>query len=653
MLDKSNRGLKSPLFRKRGNIVAYKTLFSPLKIRGLELKNRVIMPGMNTKMVTKVVSEQIIAYHVARAKGGCALNLFEATAVHPRAQANLYMGLYTTQQRDELKKLTSAVHEAGGMIGIQLFHSGFVCEPFLPEGTVAMSTKNMTEAEITEVMEAFGYSARLAVEAGFDTVEFHCAHSYLPHEFLSAGMNKRTDRFGGSLESRASFALGCIREIRKNIPETMPLFMRVGAQDDFLEDGLTADDVIQFINWAAVAGVDVVDVSRGNVLTLAATYEVPPINFERGWNLELTAKIKAGVSIPVMAVGRIVEPEMAEEVLARGKADLVGIGRGQIADPEWCAKSERGEAENIVRCIGCLQGCYDAVIDPRRSCISCLQNPMVSHEHETISAAKAPKRVMVIGGGMAGMESAKLLKKLGHIPTLFEASDSLGGQFVLAGKSPGKQEIEQAVHRHADEAARLGVELRCGAAVTPELIEKERPDAVIIAVGSEPITPDIPGIDQPHVFSSHELLSGRCPAPQGRVLVIGGGAVGVEVAEFLAARGADCTLMEQRKRIGGDMGYLRRMCVKPDFEKYGIQQLTMASCEEIGSDWVSYTQNGQKKRLSCDAVVIAVGAASRDSSGLQKSCAELEIPFYIIGDAKQARNALCATSEALEAVRSI
>ena len=633
--------------------MAYNTLFSPITIRGLELKNRVIMPGMNTKMASNGVSEQIIAYHVARAKGGCALNFFEATTVHPRAQTNFYMGLYNSSQRDELKKVTRAVHEAGGKIGIQLFHSGFVCEPFLLEGTVSMTTKNMTEAEVYEVMKAFGYSARLAAEAGFDTVEFHCAHSYLPHEFLSAGMNKRTDRFGGDLESRASFALGCIREIRENIPETMPLFMRVDAQDDFLEDGLTTDDVIRFVNWAADAGVDVVNVSRGNVLTLAAAYEVPPINFERGWNLELIAKIKAGVSIPVVAVGRIVEPEMAEEVLAQGKADLIGIGRGQIADPEWCNKSKRGEVENIVSCIGCLQGCYDAVIDTGRSCISCLQNPMVSHEHETILHAQTPKRVMIIGGGMAGMESAKLLDELGHIPTLFEASDGLGGQFVLAGKSPGKQEIEQAVHWHADKTARLGIEFHCGITVTPELIEKERPDAVIIAVGSEPITPRIPGVGQPHVFGSHELLSGRTPAPQGRVLVIGGGAVGVEVAEFLAARGADCTVMEQRRRIGGDMGYLRRMCIEPDFEKYGIKQLTAASCEEIGPNWVSYIKNGQQERLLCDAVVIAVGAASRDSSELQKCCATLDIPFHIIGDAKQARNAFCATTEALAAARSI
>ena len=391
-----NRGsIRDPFSRKEENVVLYKTLFSPFKIRGLELKNRVIMPGMNTKMASNGVSDQLIAYHVTRAKGGCALNFFEATTVHPRAQTNVYMGLYNTEQRDDLKRLTSAVHEVGGKIGIQLFHSGFVCEPFLVTGMPPMTTKNMTEADVEEVMISFGNAARLAVEAGFDTMEFHCAHSYLPHEFLSGGMNKRTDKYGGSLENRASFALGCIREIRKNIPEDMPLFMRVDAQDDFLEGGLTTNDVIRFVNWAADAGVDIVNVSRGNVLTLAAAYEVPPINFERGWNLDLIAKIKAGVSIPVVAVGRIVDPEMAEKTLNDGIGDLIAIGRGQIADPEWCNKSQRGESGTIAKCVGCLQGCYDAVLDPTRTCISCLQNPMVSHEHETILPARTPKRVMI------------------------------------------------------------------------------------------------------------------------------------------------------------------------------------------------------------------------------------------------------------------
>lgn len=649
-----NRGsIRDPFSRKEENVVLYKTLFSPFKIRGLELKNRVIMPGMNTKMASNGVSDQLIAYHVTRAKGGCALNFFEATTVHPRAQTNFYMGLYNTEQRDDLKRLTSAVHEVGGKIGIQLFHSGFVCEPFLVTGMPPMTTKNMTEADVEEVMISFGNAARLAVEAGFDTMEFHCAHSYLPHEFLSGGMNKRTDKYGGSLENRASFALGCIREIRKNIPEDMPLFMRVDAQDDFLEGGLTTNDVIRFVNWAADAGVDIVNVSRGNVLTLAAAYEVPPINFERGWNLDLIAKIKAGVSIPVVAVGRIVDPEMAEKTLNDGIGDLIAIGRGQIADPEWCNKSQRGESGTIAKCVGCLQGCYDAVLDPTRTCISCLQNPMVSHEHETILPARTPKRVMIIGGGMAGMKSADILNKIGHIPTLYEASNDLGGQFVLAGKSPGKQEIEQAVHWNADKTEKLGIEIHRGVSVTAELIEEKHPDAVIIAIGSNPITPRIPGIDQPHVFGSHELLSGKTPTPQGKVLVIGGGAVGVEVAEFLAARGADCTVMEQRKSIGGDMGYLRRMCIKPDFEKYGIQRLVLAGCEEIGPDWVDYTKNEQKQRMACDAVVIAVGAASRDSSELQNACTALDIPFYIIGDAKSARNAFCATTEALSAARSV
>lgn len=414
----------------------FEKLFSPIKLRGLELKNRVLMPGMDTKLAHDHIGDEVIAYHVARVKGGCALNMFECTAVHITSRSKMNFGLYTEEQRDEFKKLTAAVHEAGGKIGVQLLHCGFVYRPFLYEGVRCLDVNNMTQEDIDEIVAAFGKSAKLAVEAGFDTVEFHAAHTYLAHEFLSAAINHRTDGYGGSLENRARFALECIREMRRNMPEDMPLLMRVDVQDDYLENGLTVDDVAAFVNMAGEAGVDLADVSRGNILSFANVFEVPPINLPKGLNIDLIGELKSMVNVAVATVGRIIEPEMAERALQEGKADMVAIGRAQIADPEWCNKAMRGESDKIVKCIGCLQGCYDAVTLPDRETISCLRNPMCARESKPLPVAKRKLHVMVIGGGMGGMVTARYLKQLGHDPEIYEMTDAMGGQFVLAGKAP-------------------------------------------------------------------------------------------------------------------------------------------------------------------------------------------------------------------------
>ena len=291
----------------------FENLFSPIKLRGLELKNRVLMPGMDTKFAHDHIGDEVIAYHVARVKGGCALNMFECTAVHITSRSRMNFGLYTEEQRDEFKKLTDAVHAAGGRIGVQLLHCGFVYRPFLYEGVRCLDVNNMSKEDIDEIVAAFGRSTALAVEAGFDTVEFHAAHTYLAHEFLTAAINRRTDEYGGSLENRARFALECIREMRRNMPEDMPLLMRVDVHDDYLENGLTVDDVAQFVNWAGEAGVDLADVSRGNILSFANVYEVPPINLPKGLNIDLIGELKSKVKdVAIATVGRIVEPEMAE-----------------------------------------------------------------------------------------------------------------------------------------------------------------------------------------------------------------------------------------------------------------------------------------------------------------------------------------------------
>lgn len=255
--------------------MSYDALFSPIKIRGLELKNRVVLPGMNTKMVKNKdnVADDLIAYHAVRAAGGCGLNMVEIVSVVPEGHAYLYLGLYNEHHRDELKKVVDGIHANGGKAGVQIWHGGFVPSDFFDKTNVLETPDTLTVERIHEIVKAFGNSARLAVEAGFDTLEFHGAHTYLPHEFMNPSLNTRTDEYGNqTLENRCRFSLEVIREMRANMPEDMPLFMRLDAVDELLPKNTTVDETVQFINWAAEAGLDVIDLSRGNARSLATVY---------------------------------------------------------------------------------------------------------------------------------------------------------------------------------------------------------------------------------------------------------------------------------------------------------------------------------------------------------------------------------------------
>ncbi len=640
--------------------MSYDALFSPFRIRGLTLKNRIILPGMETKMSRnrQDIGDNMIQYHVARAKAGCALNISECLSVCIEPQSPMYMGLYNTHQVAQLKKLTDAVHEAGGLMCAQLWHGGSAAEYFFDKQNVKEVPGTLTVERIHEIVEAFGKSAALAVEAGFDAVEFHTAHGYLPYEFLNPSLNVRTDEYGnGSLENRMRFCLECITQIRAHIPADMPLFMRTLSIDELQEKVMTEEEIVTFINQSAALGVDVVNLTRGNVGTFANSYEVPPYNLPRGFNVGNIYKIKKQIDIPVMGVGRILTGEMANQLIVDGKMDLVGIGRAQIADPDWVAKTREGREDEIRMCIGCIQGCYDAQIDPRAVSIGCTHNPMVCHEYEGFVQTETPKKVMVIGGGIGGMLAAETLQKRGHHPVIFEADEKLGGQFLLAGMPPGKEDFTQMAVWEGEEVARQGIEVRLNTTVTPELIESFAPDAVIIAIGADYQAPSIFGIDSDNVYSQYQVLRGEVN-PQGKIAVVGCGLVGNDVAELLASRGNDVTVIE-KKGVGTGIGMLRRMYVKPEFQHYQIKQLSGSRVVEFAPGKVRYqftdrkSGNVENGEVACDAAVVCTGIVSRPYGDLKAKCEELKIPVTVIGDAKEARDGLMATKEGYEAGMSI
>lgn len=500
---------------------------------------------------------------------------------------------------------------------------------------------------------AFGEAARRAVEAGFDTVEFHAAHNYVPHTFLSPFFNKRNDEYGGSLENRARFSIECIKAIRENIPEDMPLFMRVDAQDDYLKDGLTIDDIIEFCKLAKEAGVDTLDVSRGNFSSAAIKYEVPPIDLPRGFNVDNAARIKKETGMLTIAVGRINDPALAEEILENEKADMIVMGRAQLADPEFCNKAREGKTEKIVKCVGCNQGCYDGFVSTDMPFITCMRNPALGREIEyRLVKTDTPKKVLIAGGGVAGLEAAMILKRRGHDPIVCEASDSLGGQFVLAGAAPRKEEMKEAAVAMGRQALEEGIEVKLNTPVTAELIEEINPDEVVIAIGAAPMDLNIPGGKSPKVTNSHDVLSGKVHV-SGKVVVIGGGLVGLEVAEYLHGNTEEITVVEMLDRVAKDLGQLRNICVMENLYAFGINTLTNAKCVEIKENSVVIEREGKMEELPYDSVIVAIGARSRNSDNIIKVCKEKGISCHVIGDAVRARRALNAVAEAGEIARSI
>lgn len=645
--------------------MAFENLFSPIKIRGLELKNRVVFPAMGTKMATEdgYVTKQLIDYHAARALGGSGLNFTEVCGVHGPSNPVKFLAIHEDKYIPGLKALTDAIHAAGGKAGVQLWQGGMAVATYQQEGIIIPSDIKVPGSDhvipgasietIKEVVQSFGKAARRAVEAGFDCLEFHAGHNYSPHAFLSPAFNKRTDEYGGSLENRARYLLECIRAIRENIPEDMPLFMRIVAHDDYLEDGLTIEEMIKFCNMAKDAGVDVLNVSRGNFSSAAIKYEVPPVDLPRGFNVSNAERIKKETGMLTIAVGRINDPKQADEIIATGKADMVVIGRGQLADPEFCNKAKEGRVDDIIRCVGCNQGCFDGFVSPDMPHITCLRNPALGREDEySIVKTDNPKKVLIAGGGVAGLESALTLKRRGHNPILCEASDSLGGQFKLAGIAPRKGELKDAAIAMGEMVKRENIEIRLSTPVTPEIINEINPDEVIIAIGAEPIKPNIPGIDLPHVTNSHDILAGHSSA-KGNIVVIGGGLVGLEVAEYLADENNSITVVEMLDEVAKDLGQLRKICVMESIYEAGIKTITNAKCVEIKENAVVVEKDNKLEEIPCDSVVIAVGARSRVSDELSTYCKENNIPFHIIGDAVRARRALNAIAEAAEVARAI
>ena len=640
-----------------------KHLFSPIRIKNLEIPNRIVMPPMGTNLGNRdgTVSEANLAYMKRRARGGAGLIITEISAVHPSGMASpSELGSYDDRFIPGLKKLADVIHGQGGKAALQLHHTGRESFYLLKAGKAVapspirslvfgLTPREMTPEEIRELIVAFGAAALRAKEAGFDAVEVHGAHGYLLTQFLSALSNQRTDEYGGDLFQRGRFIREVLQEVRRRVGEAFPVSLRLSAEE-FIKGGYTVEDLKPLLPEWVKDGADVIHASLGTHGSPAGITSAPA-EYPPGFNAVRAGRIKEMVKVPVIAVGRFTGLPLADEVIGRGEADLVAFGRQFLADPDFVSKFREGRSEDIRRCIACNQGCIERLILGEGN-IRCAINPETGQETlYPLGPAAVRRKVWVIGGGPAGMTAAAEAARLGHQVELYEKENALGGQLRYAGKPPFKKMYEEWGAWLETQARKAGVRLHPGMAVTEKMIRDGNPEAVILAAGGEKVVPDIPGIELSHVCDAWRVLSSEV-APKGRVLVIGGGLIGMETADFLSQKGSRVTLVEALKRSPvlkiTSHGYMLHTRLR---EK-GCRLLFSTTVKRIEpSSVVLVSQDAEEVLSPVDQVVIAVGL--RPAEGLKKFLEEKGLRHFVAGDAVSPRRIIEATEEGARAAWSL
>ena len=628
-------------------------VFSPISIGNMVVKNRLVVPPMVSNYANEdgTCTEQFISYHEEKAKGGWGLIIVEDYKINPEAGGFVKLpGLWDDSQIESHKHLTERVHQHGAKIAAQIYHAGRetcaeitgvqpVAPSAIPDPVVNAMPRELSVEEIHELVEQFGDTALRAKKAGFDAVEIHGAHGYLVNQFMSPFSNKRIDQYGGTILNRARFALEVIANIRSKVGTDFPLIYRMSV-NEFVEGGLTTEDSKVISMLLENAGIDLIHASNG---VYASTETIiPPTAVGHAWSANISEELKKVVSIPVIAVGRINDPLIAESVLRSKQADMISMGRGSLADPHLPNKAQAGQFDDIIRCIGCLQGCIQR--NAQQLPIKCLVNPMTGHESERqITPASREKKVFIIGGGIAGMEAAIVAAQRGHKVEIFEKNSRLGGQWVLAAIPPTKEELGSFTVWQVNQLNKLGVIVHLNTELTLEMIRDSQPDSVIIATGASPFVPNIPGKELDHVLTANDILQGSAQAGK-RVVVIGGGLVGSETAAHLANHGHDVSIIEMNSDIFVGTPSATKHYLMKDLQHHNVAILTNTQVKEIHSDAVVVDNDGQLQTLAAiDNVVMAIG--SRPVSFSVEELEQHVTEIVTIGDAQKVRKAMEAVEE--------
>jgi 2,4-dienoyl-CoA reductase-like NADH-dependent reductase (Old Yellow Enzyme family)/thioredoxin reductase len=637
----------------------FKNLFSPFQIGNLELKNRIVMPPMATNFAGEdgSVNDRHIAYYVKRAKGGVGYITFEHTGVLRQGRAFPNMALIDSDQHiPPFKKLVEAVHKEGGKIVIQINHAGrqtsasitgspIVAPSAIPCPVRKEMPKELSYEEIQKIIEAFGAAALRVKEAGADGVEIHMAHGYLINQFLSPFSNKREDEYGGDADRRMRMAHEVLRAVRNKVGADFPVLCRLSA-DEYVDGGLKIDASKEIAKALERNGADALHISA--CVAASGYLNHPPYYAEEGVFAHLAQGIKSVVSIPIIAVGRIRTPELANRILEENKADLISMGRALIADPDLPMKALQGRTDEILPCISCNR----CILSIRKGALQCAVNPETGREGIfKTQKTDRPKKVWIIGGGPAGMKAAEIAARRGHQGTLFEEQLRLGGRFLLAAIPPKKQILKEFIEYLTRQLEKLPVKIVLGKPFDPTLLEKEKPDVVILAAGAKPFFPAIDGIEDSQAISVEEVLSGSSQLGN-KILVVGGGGIGAEVADYLSENGKDVTLIEMREGIALDLvGHLQHFLNLRLREK-GVQILTSTKAIRFEKKalWVEDSQ-GTKKLEGFNNIVMALGSIPNDE--LVGSIKDKVSEFHVIGDASKPREVMEALLEGEEVALKI
>jgi 2,4-dienoyl-CoA reductase (NADPH2) len=658
-------------------------LLEPITINGLEIPNRTVMPSMGLAYTNDyTLTDRFKAFYRERAEGGVGLMTIGPIAIDKAGSAPFMPALFEDQYVEPMKRFIEELHrDTDAKIANQLIHLGraawsiisgvpSIAPSPMPSKLSGETPKEMTREDIEDVQQAYVQAARRSREAGFDFVEILACTGYLISQFLSPVTNKRTDEYGGSIENRMRFGLEVIARVRQELGKDFPLGIRI-AGNDFMEGGHTNEESATFAAEAEKAGVDAVNVTGG----WHETY-IPQLNtgVPPGTYVYLARGIKDRVGVPVFASNRLGDPYVAERAVRSGACDMVCWGRPLIADPELPNKVKEGRFDEIVPCIACNQGCFDSIFGA--SAVFCVLNPRAGRELEVnVRKTEKPKRVMVAGGGPAGMEFALTAAQAGHDVTLYEKEDSLGGQINLAKASPGKAELGKITDSMRGRMKRHGVKVELGCALTPETIEKEKPDVLAVASGARPLEMSVPGIDKPHVHCAWDVLMERVADIGKNVVIVGGNATGCETAHFLTAMGTPdpavftflmyhtaenpesakkllhnagrtITVVEMVQRLAGNVGRSARWPLMKSLKMMGVNLRRECKLLEIRDDSVLVETEEGRESLPADTVIMAVG--SRSVNDLAPAVMTEGVKVVTLGDAKEPRKLTEAIREGFE-----
>lgn len=616
-------------------------ILQPIEVGGQTFKNRIMFPPLTTGYEKNgMISEQDMGFYTRLAKGGVGYIVLGDVA--PINSFSPTPKLFDDSQIPAFKALADSVHAYGTKLGVQLFHPEYdvdvINSLFMQKKFDEMRqrlhhdmmffTDEVSEEMLMAIIDKMCACAVRAQKAGVDVIQIH--GDRLNGCLCSTRMNHRTDKFGGSLENRVRFARMLTRAIRKAVPDMLIDYKLSIVTPQRGKGGIDEADAVQFAQWLVEDGVDMLHVAQANHTgNMADT--IPPMGVQPyGFFVKIAGDIKKAVNVPVSAVGRIVDAEMAERVIESGMADMVAVGRPLLADPDWGTKIAAGKACDIRRCISCNKGCTDAI--QNRQFLSCVLNAENGYENtRSIQPAAQKKKIAVLGGGPAGLEAARVAALRGHDVTLFEKTTTLGGQLNIACVPPRKEEMRRAAQDLIHAVCNAGVHLCMGQTRTAEQLKDAGFEAVINAVGAHSAAPRIPGIDSVNVADAWKVLAGEQQV-YGTVAVIGGGMVGCETAEYLAARGCKVSVIEMMDKIAAGESTTILPTLLENYKTYGVEQYPSHKVKEFRMDAVvCENKDGAEVTIPCDYIVLAMGARSNEFDAAALEAAS--IPVYSIGDA--------------------